>query len=506
MRELQEMEETPDKTRTPDDSEAEEILPPVISSTIAGTPSRVEEYAAKTNATEMPAATVETRVESAETRSERAETRVGRERVAGTPSRRMNRTAFIAVALVAVACLLLLLWWLRREEGAGRVVSAPRTVAFGPSNPSAASGPTAAPGEATLTLQPDAAARAGLQVEAVGEQLAPKSAQQAANGVVQANAYRTSAVVSLVGGRVMGVSAEVGQAVGRGQTVAVVFSDELAEAQSKYLAARAELEEHEKHHRRTAELVELGAASREELEQATTMMKKAESEIASQRQKLLLLGLTPQRVEALRSTSQVSSEVSLPAPVNGTVISRSVNPGEVVEANKELMRVADLSTVWVVAQVYEKDLSRVHVGGGASVTSDAYPSRIFRGRVTFVDPQIEQATRTAQVRVEVANPVQALKLGMYVGVAFGANGGAEATAPTVPSSAVQNLNGQTVVFLATPDPNTYALRPVRLGAEGEGRYTVLEGLAVGDRVVTQGSFMLRAEWLKLHPESQKSER
>ncbi|HYY96497.1 MAG TPA: efflux RND transporter periplasmic adaptor subunit [Pyrinomonadaceae bacterium] len=491
------MEETPDKTETPDETEAEEIWPPVVSSTIVETPSRVAEPAAKTNVTETsvtetPAATVETRV--------------ARARVAATPGRRVNRTALIAVALVAVACLALLLWWLRREEGAGRVVSAPRAVAFGPSSPANTNAGGAAPGEATLTLQPDAAARAGLQVEAVGEQLSPDSAQQAANGVVQANAYRTSAVVSLVGGRVTKVNAEVGQSVGRGQTLVVVLSDELAEAQSKYLAARAELEEHEKHHRRTVELVELGAASREELEQAATMMKKAESEVASERQRLLLLGLTPQRVEALRSTSQVSSEVSLPAPVAGTVISRSVNPGEVVEANKELMRVADLSTVWVVAQVYEKDLARVRTGSGASVTSDAYPSRVFRGRVTFVDPQIEPTTRTAQVRVELANPGQALKLGMYVGVAFGAGGTAEATVPTVAASAVQNLNGQTVVFLATGDPNTYTVRLVRLGAESEGRYPVLEGLFVGDRVVTQGSFMLRAEWLKLHPESQKSER
>src|ERR1043165_2527175 len=497
MRELEEMEETPDKTETPDETEAEEMLPPVVRSTIVETPSRVEERAAKTNVTETTAT---------ETPAQTAGTRVERARVAGTPSRRVNRTALIAVALVAVACLALLLWWLRREEGAGRVVSAPRAVAFGPSSPSDANSNGAAPGEATLTLQPDAAARAGLQVEAVGEQLSPDAAQQAANGVVQANAYRTSAVVSLVGGRVREVNAEVGQTVGRGQTLAVVLSDELAEAQSKYLAARAELEEHEKHHRRTTELVELGAASREELEQATTMMKKAESEVAAERQKLLLLGLTPQRVDALRSTDQVSSEVALPSPVSGTVISRSVNPGEVVEANKELLRVADLSTVWVVAQVFEKDLALVRVGSGASVTSDAYPGRVFRGRVTYVDPQIDQATRTAQVRVELANPGQALKLGMYVNVAFGATGAAEATAPTVAASAVQNLNGQTGVFLATGDPNTYVVRAVRLGSESGGRYPVLEGLFVGDRGATQGSFMLRAEWLKLQARSQKSER
>src|SRR5207253_5713042 len=133
----------------------------------------------------------------------------------------------------------------------------------------------------------------------------------------------------------------------RGQTLAVVFSDELAMAQSKYLTAVAQLEEHEKHHRREMQLVEIGAASREELEQATTMMRTAEMEVASQRQKLLLLGLSPERVNQLKSASQISSEVSLTAPVSGTIVSRAVNQGEVIEANKEVLRVADLSSVWV---------------------------------------------------------------------------------------------------------------------------------------------------------------
>jgi RND family efflux transporter MFP subunit len=296
------------------------------------------------------------------------------------------------------------------------------------------------------------------------------------------------------------VAAEAGQEVRRGQPLAVVFSDELAMAQSRYLSAQAELEEHHQHHQRTARLVEIGAASREEFEQATSVLKKAEAEAAAQRQRLLLLGLTPQRVAALRTHAQVGSEVSLFAPVGGTVVSRAANPGEVVEANKEILRVADLSNVWVVGQVFERDLARVRTGSGASVTSEAYPGRVWRGRVTYVDPQLDPSTRTAQVRVEVANPGQALKLGMFVNVGFGALGTAEATAPTVPASAVQNVGGRTFVFLATADPSTYVMRPVRVGAESSGRYPVLEGLHVGDRVVTEGSFMLRAEWLKLHPE------
>jgi len=391
----------------------------------------------------------------------------------------------------------------RPGGGAGRVVTAPRTTTFDqPSAPAGPDGAAPAPGEALLNVAPDVAARAGVRVEAVGEQLTPEALQQAATGVVQANAYRSTPVVSLVGGRLTQVSAEAGQEVRRGQTVAVVFSDELAMVQSRYLSAQAELEEHHQHHQRTAQLVEIGAASREELEQATSVLKKAEAELAAQRQRLLLLGLTPQRIAALRGPAQVSSEVSLPAPTSGTVISRAANPGEVVEANREILRVADLSNVWVVGQVFERDLARVRTGSGASVTSEAYPGRIWRGRVTYIDSQLDPATRTAQVRVEVANPGQALKLGMFVGVGFGALGTAEATAPTVPASAVQTIGGRTVVFLATSDPGTYVMRAVRVGAEASGRYPVLEGLFVGDRVVTEGSFMLRAEWLKLHPEGQ----
>jgi cobalt-zinc-cadmium efflux system membrane fusion protein len=426
--------------------------------------------------------------------------RVERERV--TTPRRSRTATLVVVALFALACAALLFWWLNRSGGgSGRVVTAPRNVNFGQPAAPSADAAAAAPGEPTLTVAPEAAERAGVKVEAVGEQLAPEALQQAATGVVQANAYRSTPVTTLVGGRLTQVSAEAGQEVRRGQTVAVVFSDELAMAQTRYLSAQAELEEHHKHHHRTAQLLEIGAASREEFEQATSVLKKAEAEVAAQRQRLLLLGLTPQRVAALRGPAQVSSEVPLPAPTGGTVISRAANPGEVVEANKEIMRVADLSDVWVVGQVFERDLARVRVGSGASVSSEAYPGRVWRGRVTYVDPQLDPATRTAQVRVEVANPGQALKLGMFVNVGFGALGAAEATAPTVPSSAVQTVGGRTVVFLATTDPSTYVMRPVRVGAESSGRYPVLEGLHVGDRVVTEGSFMLRAEWLKLHPEN-----
>ena len=150
----------------------------------------------------------------------------------------------------------------------------------------------------------------------------------------------------------------------------------------------------------------------------------------------------------------------------------------------------------MIGQVYEKDLGKLRVGSGASVTTDAYPGQVFRGNITYIDPNLDQNTRTAQVRIELPNPDQKFKIGMYVNIALATVGGSENTVPTVPKEAVQNINNQQIVFVATENPNVFILRPVKIGAETGGLYPVLEGLTVGEKIVTEGSFLLRAEWQK----------
>jgi RND family efflux transporter MFP subunit len=470
----------------------------------------------------------------------------------------------LAVVLLGLAILI----WLRSGDGqAGKPVPAPRSTGFG----TAETTEEMIAGQ-TLTLQPEQIKNADIQIETVGEQINTEEVGVLATGVVQANAYRETPVISLVSGVVRNINVEAGENVSRGQTVAVVFSNEFAETQARYVtllterenarrnyertnrlvqinqtgrgeyeqaerqlkAAEALLDEMRNRYARTQKLLQIGAASREELEQDNTKLRTAEaevaearlrferskqllvinpqsraeneealnklraaeSELAAARQKLLLYGMPAGRIHALLSVSQITSELAVPAPVSGTVTSRAVNLGEVVEANKELARITNLSSVWVIAQVFEKDLGRLRAGSGASVTTDAYPDRIFRGTVTYIDPQLDEATRTARVRVELENPNNLLKFGMYVRVTFGALGDAERTMPVVPAAAVQNFNNRQIVFVATSQPNVFDLRPVRLGNETGGRYPVLEGLTVGERVVTNGSFLLRAEWLK----------
>lgn len=490
------------------------------------------------------------------------------------PGRKQRRLLISASILALLVVVSLAVWYLLSPSNnqAGKPVPAPRSVTVDQPTDSAA-----ATGGQTLTIAPEQIERAGIKTEIVGEQLALEGGAEAmaATGVVQANAYRETPVTSLIGGIVRRVIPQLGETVQNGQTVAIVFSDEFAAAQSRYVALltevdnarrnyersqklvrinqpgrteldsataqlktkEAELEEMKKRYQRTGKLVQIGAASREELEQDTTKLRAAEagaieararlvrakqlldinpatrseseealnklrgaeSEIASVRQKLLLYGASPQRISSLRSASQISSEIAVPAPISGTVTSRTVNQGEVIEASKELLRVTDLSSVWVIAQVYEKDLGRLRTGSGASVTTDAYPDKVFRGQVTYIDPSLNENTRTAQVRIELDNPDRALKIGMYVRTAFGALGQAEQTAPTIAATAVQNLGNGQVVFVATNEPNVFEMRRVRLGGETNGIYQVVEGLNVGDKIVTEGSFLLRAEWIKQHP-------
>jgi RND family efflux transporter MFP subunit len=243
---------------------------------------------------------------------------------------------------------------------------------------------------------------------------------------------------------------------------------------------------------RTEKLVTLGAASRQELEEVTAVHTGRETEVAAARQRLLLLGLSPRDVASLTDASHVVSEVTVSSPADGLVIGRNVNPGQVVGAAQELFTVTDLSTVWVIGDLYEKDFANVRVGSTATITVPAGRNVTLRGRVAYIDPRVEPATRTAKVRVEVPNRAMNLRLGMYVTLSFETPGGGPQT--LVPRDAVQSIGDRSVVYVPVDgDAGRFTERPVRLGSAVGDSVEVLEGLKPGDRVVTTGSFFLRSE-------------
>jgi RND family efflux transporter MFP subunit len=418
---------------------------------------------------------------------------------------------FAVVLLVAAAVALALFLSRTSSRQAGRPVPVPSGALVPTPSGESSGGMQPRPGEVTLTLSPDKLENAQIKTEVAAAQAGP--APQSAGGTrttgtVQTNAYKEVPVMPIAGGIVREVNVELGGRVGRGQPLATIFSNELAEAQAMYLKGLAEVEEHHKHHSRTTELVEIGAVSREELEQATSNYKAAQAALSSAKQRLLLLGMTGAQVEALRGPGDMKSLIAVPAPSSGTVISRTANPGEVVDKGKELFRVADLSTVWVIGQLYESDFAQMRIGLPAVITAQAYPGRTFNGRVSYIDPRVDPQTRTAQVRIEVGNPGEMLKLGMFVDVSLA---GAAST-PTsgqatavVPRAAIQNIGARQVVFVAAEQPGVFIQREVTVGPEANGLVPIYRGVSPGERVVTEGSFLLRAESLKLNPTQPQSE-
>jgi cobalt-zinc-cadmium efflux system membrane fusion protein len=344
--------------------------------------------------------------------------------------------------------------------------------------------------DVVVPLSPDAVARAGIVETTVAS--GTSAAEMRLPGVVEPNAYRQVVVTPLVAGRVTKVAPALGDRVRRGQTLVEIYSPALAEAQTRYVSAQAMLDAHDRELQRTTKLVEIGAASRQELERIHAEHAAQSAAVQSARSQLELLGMSASALEKLTAGQAVSTTTGVPAPIDGVVTERGANVGLNVDPATKLFTVVDLSTVWVVADVYERDLSRVRVGTEAAITTSASADLTLRARVSYIDPQVSAETRTAKARVEVPNPRGELRLGMYADVVV--TGAPGASMPRVPRSAVQIVGERTVVYLANPkEPGKFIEREVRLGASSGGQVEIASGVQPGDAVVTEGSFFVRAE-------------
>lgn len=419
-----------------------------------------------------------------------------------TPDKRV-RMGRGAAAVAAVALLLagagltfLLVRPDRADPPAGpdpANVAAPTPGAAAP--PAASVPPTDGPlPDIDITLTEEAVARAGIEVAAVGTSGATDAVRM--TGVIEADAYRRVAVTPIVAGRITRVTAELGQQVKRGVTLAQIFSPGLAEAQTKFLSARAELEAVVQELRRTERLVEIGAASRQELERTRATHTTYATGVEGARAQLVLLGMTPAAIGRLTAPGEISATTSVAAPIDGVVIERQANPGLNVDPSTPLFTVADLSHVWVMGDLYEKDFPRVRVGSAATITTTAYPGMALSGRVGYIDPQLNEQTRTARVRVEVPNPRRELRLGMYAEMQIGTDNSRRAV--TVRREALQILGNRKVVYVARPGQRGgYIEREVSVGEVSGDVVEITSGVSPGDAVVTKGSFFVRAEGERL---------
>jgi membrane fusion protein, heavy metal efflux system len=395
-------------------------------------------------------------------------------------------TIIVAVVLVIAGVAIAYLWLPRP------IVSTGPPTAPAVSRPEATGTPLP---DVAITLSDEAVARVGVVAQPV--MFSEMSGSIRLSGIIEPNAYRQVVVAPLVSGRVTRVAVMLGDRVEKGTPLVEVYSPELAEVQTRFLSMRAEFEAVEREIARTDRLVEIGAASQQELERIHAEHVRHRTEVESARARLQLLGMTPQQIEEMTSAGQVAATTTVASPIEGIVTARAVNAGTSVDAATPLVTVVDLSTVWVVGDVYERDLSLVSVGSEADVTTSAFPDATIAGKVAYIDPLVRTETRTARIRVEVSNPRQQLRLGMYADIQV-ATPGAKTPSILIPRSAVQNVAHRTVVYLADPQARgRFIEREVRLGELSKDHVVVVSGLQRTDQVVSAGSFALRAEGERL---------
>ena len=343
-----------------------------------------------------------------------------------------------------------------------------------------------------ITLTPDMIQRAGIKTAAAVKGTA--STRLHLPGVVQPNAYKNVDVTSLVSGRVMQVRAELGQRVMLNEVLATVYSPELADAQTTFIAAKAARDAHGLALTRSQRLYAIGAASRQELERMTAEATEMDRALEIARARLVLLGIPEDRAQRLASPADVVTSFDVKSPIAGIVTKRNANAGMNIDLATALFTVTDLSTVWVIADLYERDFAGVGIGSPVSITTPAYPGMDLRGRVDYIDPQVQTETRTAKLRAEVPNAGNRLRFGMFVDASIGARSARPVV--MVPKGAVQIVGTQSVVYVST-GPGRFVQRDVTVGDAMGNEVAVSSGLEPGDAVVTEGAFFLRAEHERL---------
>ncbi|MDN5942933.1 MAG: efflux RND transporter periplasmic adaptor subunit [Nitrospira sp.] len=314
-------------------------------------------------------------------------------------------------------------------------------------------------------------------------------------GKVLANENRLAHLSARVPGRIVAVYANLGDRVMEGDRLLLLDSPAFGEAQLEYRKARTTLSVMEKALERATALLDRGAIGVGEHQRREAEYENARAALHEAEEKLHLLGMTEREIQRLAAKTLPHAEVaqvSLRAPFTGDVIERNATIGEVVDPNKMLFAVADLSTVWVRADFPEQQAARLKTGLIIELRVLAYPDTLFRGAITYVGAVIDPTTRTVMARAEVANSDGRLRPEMFAEVSLVTD---EQSLLSVPRAAVQQVGSQTVVFVAR-GPRRFESREVTLGQASSEYIQVVTGLTSGDEVVTQGSYALKSELLR----------
>lgn len=305
-------------------------------------------------------------------------------------------------------------------------------------------------------------------------------------GTVAYNAFKTTPVITQVGGPVTRILVVPGQHVRQGEPMLEVSSPDYSQLLDAYLKAADSSRLAEKNYARAQDLYQHHAIAQRDLEQAESDRNQARADLNAAEQGMKILGI---RNPGQLADAPASAQIPVLAPISGEVVERLVSPGQVVQAGQtQAFTISDLSTVWVLANVYQADLAYVRSGDDVSVQTDAYPGT-FHGRISYISPALDPNTRTLQARIVVDNPGEKLKRDMYCTVTVTA--GKVANAIAVPNaSLLRDENNQPYVYVAVGG-NQFGRRDVETGSSEDGLTQVLKGISPGDKVVGDGSLFLQ---------------
>ena len=345
------------------------------------------------------------------------------------------------------------------------------------------------------------------QLGIVKVELYPFRVQKLAIGQIAYNEDTSTAVLTPFPGRVTRLIAKIGDTVNRGDPLFEIDSPEVVQPQNDFIAAfsamnkaRSQLDLARIVEKRLKDLYEGKAAALKEYQQAQGQlvgaqndMRSAEMSLEAARARLRIVGFTDAEVAALKDKGTVRRATPIPAPIDGTVIARKVGPGQYVrnDTGEALYVIADLSTMWLKAQVPEKEISSIRVGQDVEVKVSALPDRVLRARVTAINAATDATTRRVIVRSEIPNPEGALKSEMFA--SFKIATGADEPSPSVPVQAVIREGDHAVVWVEE-EPMLFRRRKVTLGIEQEGRMQIREGLKAGELVAGRGAIFVDNEW------------
>lgn len=335
--------------------------------------------------------------------------------------------------------------------------------------------------ERGLKLSEAEARQAGIVVEAI--QLGQIAGQLTLTANIAANQDRIAHITPRVEGQIIEVRANLGDHVKAGQSLAVIDSIQMGEARAEYRRAQSELKLADTSFTRIDRLYKDEVVPMRQWLEAKSVYERAQASAEAASGKLRMLGGLP---------DSGGSSFRVAAPFAGVVIEKDAVLGELAKPDHSMFTVADLSSVWIEADVAEKDIGKLISGAPAAVTVPAYPDDVFKGRVSYIARILDRETRTVKARIEVPNTAGKLRIDMYAQAVVGHRGVRDAL--ILPGDAVVMVGGRPVVYVETTDG--FEARPVELGERLAGRVVVASGLKAGEKVAVAGAYALKSRELK----------